>query len=705
MKGDKLSEKVSEKKAPAVSLKETVALIILGWVIFAWSFVSRVSAGPKYWVVTGGWIPWIYILMVVAGLGKRGLKVPNKTFLIMLIYLLAISSGREFIFWGSSEVDVINTITNTFSASMAAWIFPSEASERLAGLLPRWLVLQDNSIANIYYKGGGIPLGAPYWSSVLPIVVSWSLILITTWLIVHISIFLFGGPQWYDVERLNFPFAVPLSYSINETYPTEQQPSFGRLFNVSKNKAFWGAFIVGLILNIPYLIGQVLPFIPLGALVGFGFGNIPINMNTAPALITAVQAVLPGAQVECMACLWIIALLLLMPVDFLATGVISIFLITWIYPAIAIRAGWVPAGVWTGTARPFPWFLWAGNGMPIGFGILSLWLARKQIIRAIKSLVGGEDFEVHGVSVRTGLLIMIAAMVIFLGIWFSAGVPVITGILFFILVGLKCFGGARGIAEFGSWDHAHYQTYQMVWPVGAELGTWSWSAPQANASLATFGLAVGTAGTWTGFGMGNSALQYGIYGEYYGVLRKTGADLKKSFYELMIAMVFIIPFMLIFDAWFNSNVGISNTSQTGMDLNWFNPVQAAMDTGVASLSWGISPLLTMQEQALWGFLGALTVWIIYYLRMTFPWFFINPLAIWLFTMGATNVYNWIEVPIALLVRYTLFKVLGARRAEELIVPLVSGLAVGIGAIYLIVGAVTFATISIPNLTTLWPRAR
>ncbi|MEM1515542.1 MAG: hypothetical protein QXL85_08490 [Candidatus Bathyarchaeia archaeon] len=695
-----MTEQSAREKVVGFSLKETVALIMLGWIIFVWAYLSRVGAGPKYWVVTGGWLPWIYILVVIALLGRKGLKVPEKTFIIMLIYILAICSGREFIFWGSSEVDVINTITNTFSASMAMMRFPAGARDYLVGLVPPWLVLQDESVANVYYDGGGIPAGVPYWEKTLPIIIAWSLILISTWLLVHTSITLFGGPQWYDVERLGYPFAVPLSYSINEVYPAEDQPLWGRLLDFSRNKIFWISFIVGVLLNIPYFISQVFPAIPLGALVGYGFGNVPINTTTAPALINAIQSVLPGAQVSCILCLWSLPLLVLMPIDFLATGVLCIFLITWIYPAIAIRSGWVPEGVWTGTARPFPWFLWAGNGFPIGLGILSLWLARKQIVRALRALFGGEDFEIHGISARTGMAIMIIAAIIFLGVWVAAGIAIIPGIIFFILVGLKCFGGARGMAELGSWDHAHYQTYQFVWPLGVSLGIWGATPPQANPQLAVFGLSVGTLGTWTGLGMGNSGLNYAIYSEYYGVLRKTRAEVKKAFYELMIVMIFLVPFMLVFDAWFNSLVGISKTSQTGMDLNWFNPVQAAMDTGVTRLTWGISPLLTMEEQAMWGFLGMLTVWVIYYLRSVFPWFFLNPVAIWLFTMGATNVWNWIEAPLALAIRYILVKVFGPRKAEITIIPFAAGLAVGIGALYLIVGAYIFFTVSVPTLATL-----
>jgi len=696
-----LAEQSVKEKVVGFSLKETVALIVLGWIIFAWSYLSRVGAGPKYWVVTGGWLPWIYILVVIALLGRKGLKVPEKTFIIMLVYILAICSGREYVFWGAAEVDVINTITNTFSASMAMMRFPAGARDYLAGLLPPWLVLQDEHVANVYYDGGGIPLGVLYWEKTMPIIMSWSLILISTWLLVHTSITLFGGPQWYDVERLGFPLSIPLSYSINETYPTEDQPLWGRLFSF-KNKIFWASLIVGMLLNIPYLITQVFPAIPLGALVGFGFGNIPINQNTAPALINAIQSILPGAQVSCVVALWTLPLMIMMPIDFLVTGVLCIFLICWIYPAIAIRSGWIPEGVWAGGARPFPFFYWAGNGMPIGLGLLSIWLARKQILKALKSLFWGEDFEINGVSARIGTAIMIVAMIIFLGVWIVAGIAIIPGILFFLLVGLKCFGGARGVAEFMTWDHAHYQTYQMVWPIGVSLGLWGAVPPQTNAQLAVFGLSVGTLGTWTGLGMGNSGLNYGIYAQYYGALRKTNSDVRRSFYELMIAMIFIIPFMLAFDAWFNSIAGISKTSQSGMDLNWFNPVQAAMDTGVTRLTWGISAYLTMEEQALWGFLGALTVIIVYYLRLIFPWFFLNPVAIWLFTMGGgtSSVYNWIETPIALLTRYILIRTIGPRRTEELIIPLAAGLAIGIGVLYLIVGAYIFFTVSVPTLAAL-----
>ena len=57
--------------------------------------------------------------------------------------------------------------------------------------------------------------------------------------------------------------------------------------------------------------------------------------------------------------------------------------------------------------------------------------------------------------------------------------------------------------------------------------------------------------------------------------------------------------------------------------------------------------------------------------------------------------------IGLIIKYLLTRAFGAKRAYDIIVELVSGLAVGFGLLYLVLGAYVFFGISLPTIAALW----
>ncbi|MGC9202664.1 MAG: hypothetical protein ACP5HX_08370, partial [Thermoproteota archaeon] len=88
-------EEVVKKAIPTSHL---VILVVISWLAFAWAYVTRVMSGAKYWTVTGAWLPWIYILFIVAYLGKKmNIKI-DKTLLVAIIFVLVVVTGKEYYF-------------------------------------------------------------------------------------------------------------------------------------------------------------------------------------------------------------------------------------------------------------------------------------------------------------------------------------------------------------------------------------------------------------------------------------------------------------------------------------------------------------------------------------------------------------------------------------------------------------------------------
>ena len=280
-------EEVVKKAIPTSHL---IILVVISWLAFAWAYVTRVMSGSKYWVVTGAWLPWIYILFIVAYLGKKmNIKI-DKTLLVAIIFIFAIASSRDYYF-GTSEVDFINNISNAFSASLSIGVWPSGASTYLKGLLPSWLVCFDPIASARYFNGGGEPI----WSAYIGPIISWSLIFISLALIGLSLTFLFLGPELVETEHLPFPQTVPARYVVNNVY-TEDPNKFGDLFfNIRQHKIFWIGALIGLIINIPYILAQIAPAIPLGAIIGGGYGVIPMD-SVAPQIAQIITSILPNAQ-------------------------------------------------------------------------------------------------------------------------------------------------------------------------------------------------------------------------------------------------------------------------------------------------------------------------------------------------------------------------------------------------------------------------
>jgi len=683
-----------EKKILAkISIAEIVALILIAWICFVWGFVTRSLSLVKYWVVTGTFIPYIYILLVVGYLGKKGVKV-SKEFVLVLMFVLMLFTAKWYYFSGSSEVNFYNNIAGSFSSAMAGYQFPAEAKDYLPGLVPAWLIPQDEAATALYYSGGG----DPNWAVFVGPVVAWSLIMISIALVSWPMIFLIFGPQWWEVERLHFPMTIPAIFTVNETFPSEESEEKGewlRLLNtkIARNKVFWIAFAVGIVLNAPYIATQLVPALPLGGVIGGGYGTYPINLEPL------VAAVLPNAQLNASLVIYNCLLYCIFPLDLSVTIAIVGIFVGLIYRPAVTRAGIVPPGVSPGDAWPFPHDS-LRIGTYLGLAVVVLWATRDRWRRAFGAF--SKDFEVEGISMRLGMILMLLGTVLMIAIWTAAGGNVVMIIFWFLIFTIVNIGGAYyyATAFWYAADCHGYDSWRLGFPVGAGLGIWSDTPPQTNPALAIYGLASSSMGTCVGPYESNGVWSQSIATITYGFAKGVKADVRKIFTYILIILIALIPFALVMNTYVNSHVGIANTGETGMDVNWWNVVNAALDTGNRGLTWSIG-YLPLGEYWLATGIGAVLIIIIGWLRTAFPWFFIHPLGVLIGLAGSGGWIGWPNMIIGIVLRVVLDRTLGPKRTLEYMIPIISGVALGLGALYILVGFTVMFTSSLPNLAALW----
>jgi len=684
---------MTEIKIAKISIAEIVALILIAWVCFVWGFVTRSLSITKYWVVTGTFIPYIYILLLVGYLGKKGIRI-GKEFVVSVMFVLMLFTAKWYFFSGSSEVNFYNNIAGSFSSAMIGWQFPTGARDYLPGLVPSWLIPQDEAATLTYFTGGG----DPNWGVFMGPIVAWSLIMISIALVSWPMIFLIFGPQWWEVERCQFAMGIPAVYTVNETFPTEESEEKGdwlRLLDtkIARNKVFWIAFGVGLILNAPYIATQLFPAIPLGGVIGGGYGTYPIE------LYSLIEGVLPNAQVNTSLVIYNALLYAIFPLDLSVTIAIVGLLVGFVYRPAVTRAGIVPPGVSPGSAWPFPHDEFR-IGTYLGLTLVVLWATRDRWRRAFGAFT--KDYQVEGISMRLGMILMLVGAILMIGIWTAAGGNLLMMVIWFLFYTIINIGGAYyyALAFWYAADCHGYSSWRLGFPIGSSLGVWSATPPQTNPALAIYGFASSSMGTCVGPYESNGLFSQSIATITYGFAKGVRADVRKIFTYVLIVLVALIPFSLVMNTYINSHVGIANTGETGMDVNWWGVVNGALDTGNRGLTWSIG-YLSMGEYWTATVIGAVLMIVIGWLRTLFPWFFIHPLGVLIGLGGSGGWIGWPNMIIGIGMRVVLDRTLGPKRTMEYMVPIIAGIALGLGALYILVGLSVMFTASLPNLAALW----
>ena len=630
-------------------------------------------------VLTGWFIGPVYFILVLELLGRRFPRFRLRPAqLLVLLLPLWYAAGKAFMVTGAGGEGWGDIISLAETFRVRALADPAVRSW-CWDLTPSFVAPKDAAAVEKAWRGL-IPGEVVDWALWLPSTAFWAVWLVVTTLIIVILVYTVVGPQTVEVERLVYPMSVPATVLLSSagSWVEVKGKAKSKLFDLTdvRVKVFWIAFALGAVfLSVIPMVMEVLPIVPiLGASL---WGEIPLPFHQFTA------AALPGAAFFTVFIIHQAILMTLLPYDVLITPIIIWLIFYVIYPTLGVRMGVLPyepgvegwANWYYGYRAPFPMAAFAIYGMSLGLGLLTLWEARGTISRVLKGeMAGGE------LPVKQLLYLFAGLFIVWLALWSAAGANPIMMIYFFILFILWQISIVRYYAEIWWHPPVIHDTYHiLIWPVGASIGAWAAVPSQSSQALYIQNMALLVHGSWAAYrqnpwNMGFTAHTY-----------KWARDLNVSLKDVMIALFAIAivgwPVAFIFNVWWLYHGGGYVKLNEGT-YTW--PVDVALNQGVRGLTH-FSSLLEMPfwYHGLLAVLGIATVFIIYFLRMRFAWFLINPTAVAM-TMWLTE-FIWLAALVALIAKYIGIRIFGARRYEEYAAYVAAGLCWGLGAGYIIGG--------------------
>jgi len=280
--------------------------------------------------------------------------------------------------------------------------------------VPTWFAPTDMNAVEQFCLGGS---AVPWAQWALPLAV-WSSVMLALFG-ASVCLIALMQRQWVTHERLAFPLAqIPL-----ETIREPQSPGKGAAGRLTGSRWFWIGAGVSFGLSILSTLSTVLPALPtiplypvkiierqgIGPLAGLG----ALYLNFSPVLLGIVYIIPKEISFSC----WFFwGLRLLMHVIAISFGVQASSPESW------------------SSDFPAPWQ--AGTGAVVAFGLWALWIARRHLGRALRTITqkaprGGDD---DPVMYRAALLGFVACFVWLIAFCWLAGCRVIFAIALMSLI-------------------------------------------------------------------------------------------------------------------------------------------------------------------------------------------------------------------------------------------------------------------------------
>jgi len=682
-------EKVKRMKGlPTITSWIIMILITIGMLLFSW--VTRTSGPGKWWLVHGWWIPPIYLMILFEFLGRANPKLrPTKAQWALFMIAFYVFLGKWALFSWCGNVGYFDVVNPFFKGYGVIAAYNPVLRETYMNLnIPKWLIPLNVEEAEKVWNGLA-PGQTPDWSVWVGPIVSWSLIIVSTIYIGLFLTYLFFGPQWNETERLVYAAVLPTTTLIN-TYETRDENDRSLLFNFThpQMKALWVSAVIGFIVSLPFYWRATwgAPWLALGGGVGW------IHLDFRPY----TNAILPGANFMTRFNLYTAILCLLLPYSAIISMLLGWLIFQVIYPPLGIAAGWFPVGANYGLSYPMPWTVWLWSGFSLGLAAYFLWGMRGRFIRAFRAL-GGQDYAINGISMRWGLIGLGISVLVFLGVWTAAGMNIIMAILLLIFYLLFDIVAAKRFVAFSPIGAGCAPVLPMfAWPVGAATGLWSWTPPSTSTSLAVYSIASQGMGHCFSF---TNSMSIGGMNYLYKTSYDTGHDMKESLIYIMVLLAVCTPILMTFSTWLDYHVGFINLNESAQNAIGGNYPGNALNYGVQSLAgyWLGSPTEFWTQTVI----GAVIAIILQFLRVTFPWFPVDPLWLMISIHMDAPMLGWLTLITGLILKLVLTKSLGPRRTAEYGTSILVGLMIGMCFFYLITGADTLFRLGIPNLQMHW----
>ena len=680
----------------------------IGWTIvflvgiaeFLIGYLTATLPIGRWWTVNGWFIGYIWMFLFASTLArilgpKFRLNAAQLSAIIIPAYLAA---GKNWIATNTGECKFFDQVACFFHPNvlMLNRLPTLQQYYSNAGLPPFFTIYSQEALELAWsglQPGTSIP-----WGVWIGPITYWSLVFIasalTQWFIVSVIL----GPVWVDEERLVFPMALPAVYAVN-TYTNRDERGRSALFKLREQRIFWIGICIGVAVSLPFYVVRFLaPAFEITG--GFGVGAYWFNY------IPITESVLPGAWIGGNLFLPLLLWLILCPYETLISFLLGWLIFCVIYPTIVHRAGiypWSPGEnfMWGGDfyGPPLPLGLIVHNGMIIGLALWYLWSARHRFIAGFRAITGKSYGELtdKGFPMRTAFWGLILSHLLWIAIWVAGNVPIIPAISLLIFVDIYNVVVARNVSVFGPWGvSCGDEIWENAWLAGPLSGAWGWEPQQGNPGLTAFALAArgyAYCPSQSNCGMGASTLA-----QIYKLGRDTGTDVKHLFMWVTMFIIVAIPIYITFDVWLIHHMGFENLNVAGQAALAFNAPSAALSLGITSITPWFGRV-NIIEWSVWSIPGIILAIVLQLLKMKFTWFIIDPLMI---VAGSYphGAYMWPCALIALIVKYVLYRALGARRTAAIILPLVSGLCLGMGLFYIIGGIVVWSE-AMSNIAANW----
>jgi len=635
---------------------------------------------------------WIVILIeLLSRVSKTVRRLSPATLVLAIFFPIMIYGGKTWWANGGQETNLQSYLDGLWGLLMSYNANP-DLYKILTQYLPSYVIPHDFEALSAAWAGSAtIP-----WSVWIGPIATWSIISIFTYLMSMFWSLGFLGPYWDEVDMLLFPLSIPTVYITKESVGNRDMGTGkSRLFNWSYayTRAFWIAFIVGLLVSLPFVVAAF-GYIVAPPWFGGYFGTYTVRLRSWG--ITTY--ILPGADTDGIILPTMIMICILLPYDFLFTIVLTWFLTSVVYNMLAVRLGWAVfdpnASFWYyGYCGPFPWVPVAYVGMAPGFTIWLLWRMRRRIVEIFKGglTIQGVSARIMGVGfIVSFLLVLICAVVLI-------GVHPLIALLMLMLYILAQTTFARCFSECYIFGPVMMQAgWQLPFQLGQAIGIYQPVAAQQNKYLiaqAVYDLTAGT-GNWH-TGLNNSGIGIAGWTTTYKVFKESGVNFRDAIVISTILGVVLIPLTLAWWIYLTYHIGGSN-----LGISWFAGAQAnnVAGEGILSTSYHVSTITPNIWQ--WFFIGVFLMLAICALREIFPWFPIHPTGV-IFQLTGDPFFPWLNALLAIPLKYALFRTLGAKRTEEYIIPILAGFSLGANCLILVLHLGMLFTSGLPTISALW----
>jgi hypothetical protein len=686
----------TESREEIVKTGLTKRVLVLGIVV---GIISGLLMGihqvmGSWWLqpmfFPGPWFVWVLVVqyLIPKLTGKWGWRLTPQEWVVYIILVGAVAGSSALRFGGSWSwmptwhmmmpvyARMVPPYSETFSKYIPTWLVPPADSPALKAL---WYGLDP---------GQAIDWGA--WSGLI----LWSTVFFYLWAgIAAFWMFLASRPL-IVTERLPFPNALPYQVVIDRigivTEPGQKFP----LFDLSRPmvKFFWIGILVGFAYKFLDVLNWIIPAVPPTGYVGvytFSFGDVASKI--LPGIYSSYTFAPAGYMI----------LFALTNIDFMASVIVTDVVFAIILPALWVALGLVPytPGVTENnsywdfgtTYGPFKWTVWNWIGISTGMGIWLILLNRDWFKRVFGSLLkpGLRKESVEGLPYQFlaigGVLLPILTIIFFI----AMGVPAVTAITIILLWMLVSLGDVRILADMPEFDIVQAYCNPIWQSVGTFVGELPSTLPSADSATVMTHFMGQSLGSWgpriSGFSMA-----------WGSPIWKLGYELKVRAKDIFIALCIGILICglasHVFTVWLLNHFG---------QFVWGNAVGYHIWSLGGAQRFTLSVPTDYGNPARWGetwatmIFGIVFVGIIYFLRMRFPWFWLNPAGVSV-GLAFPNLVFINCIPMFIF-KYLVIKIGGSKAWDQYALPAVIGYMIGSGLLYdLIVGITLFFTRSIPN---------